>query len=116
MVHGCGAKLSCVRTEVGISPHKLGKRQELNITLHLRTCVKKAGESDLVEDTINYKNIAKDVLFHVENKEYNLIETVATDAARICVARYGITSVKVTVEKPNALRFAESSSVTIDWC
>ena len=99
-------ELNClrVRTEVGISPHKLGKRQELNMTLHLRTCVKRAGESDLVEDTINYKNIAKDVLFHVENKEYNLIETVATDAARICVARCGITSVKVTVEKPNALK------------
>lgn len=48
-----------VRAEVGISPHELGKRQELNITLHLRTCVKKAGESDLVDNTINYKNIAK---------------------------------------------------------
>ena len=49
-------------------------------------------------------------------KKYNLIETVATDAARICVARYGVTTVKVTVEKPNALRFAESSSVTIERC
>ena len=87
-----------VRTEVGISPHELGKRQEINITLHLRTCVKKAGESDLVDDTINHKNITKDVLFHLENKKYNIIETMATDAARICVARYGITSVKVTVE------------------
>ena len=58
----------------------------------------------------------KDVLFDVGNKKYNLIETVATDAARICVARYGITTVKVTVEKPNALRFAESSSVTIERC
>lgn len=57
-----------------------------------------------MDDTINYKNIAKDILFHVENKKYNFTETVATDAARICVARYGITSVKVTVEKPNALR------------
>ena len=105
-----------VRTEVGFSPHELGKRQELNIILHLRTYVKKAGESDLVKDTINYKNIAKDVLFHVENKKYNLIETVATDVARICVARYGIISAKVTVEKPNALRFAESLSVTIERC
>ena len=69
-----------------------------------------------MEDTINYKNIAKDVLFHVENKKNNLNETVATDAARICMARYGIASVKVTVEKPNALQFAESSSVTIERC
>ena len=55
-------ELNClrVRTEVGISPHELGKRQELNITLQgLRTWDKKACESDLVDDTINYKNITK---------------------------------------------------------
>lgn len=42
-----------VRTEVGISPHELGKLQELNISILLRTSVEKAGETDLVEDTIN---------------------------------------------------------------
>ena len=86
-----------VRTEVGINPHELDKLQELNISILLKTCVKKAGETDLVEDTINYENITKDSLLHVENKKYNLIETVATDVARICVARYGIPSVTVRV-------------------
>ena len=103
-----------VRTEVGFSPHELGKQQELNITMHLRTSFKKAGETDRVEDTINYKTIAKDVLFHVENKKYNLIEAIATDVARICVVRHGVQSVQVIVEKPNALRFSESSAVTIE--
>ena len=103
-----------VRTEVGFSPHELGKKQELNITIHLRTSIKKAGETDRVEDTINNRTITKDVLFHVENKRYNLIEAVATDVARICVVRHGVPSVKVIVEKPNALRFSESSSVTIE--
>ncbi|KAJ7357791.1 hypothetical protein OS493_023269 [Desmophyllum pertusum] len=104
----------CVRTEVGFSPHELGKLQELNITIHLRTSIKKAGETDRVEDTINYKTITKEVLFHVENKTYNLIEAVATDVARICVVRHSAPSVKVIVAKPNALRFSESSSVTIE--
>ena len=103
-----------VRTEVGFSPHELGEKQELNITIHLRVSIKKAGETDRVEDTINYRTITKDVLFHVENKRYNLIEAVATDVARICVVRHGVPSVKVIVEKPNALRFSERSSVTIE--
>ena len=105
-----------VRTEVGFSPHELGKLQELNITIHLRTCTKKSGETDRAENTINYKTIKKDVLFHVENNRYNLIEAVATDVARICVVRHGVPSVKVIVVKPNALRFCESSSVTIARC
>ena len=48
-----------VRTEVGFSPHELGKLQELNITIRLRTSIKKAGETDRVEDTINNKTISK---------------------------------------------------------
>lgn len=103
-----------VRTEVGFSPHELGKLQEISITMHLRTSIKKAGETDRVEDTINNKTISKEVLFHVGNKKYNLIEAVATDVARICVVRHCASSVKVTVAKPNALRFCESSSVTIE--
>ena len=103
-----------VRTEVGFSPHELGKLQEIYITMRLWTSIKKAGETDRVEDTINNKTISKEVLFHVENKKYNLIEAVATDVARICVVRHSASSVKVTVAKPNALRFCESSSVTIE--
>ena len=103
-----------VRTEVGFSPHERGKLQELAITMHLRLSIKKAGESDRVEDTINHRTITKDVLFHVENKKYNLIEAVATDVVRICVVRHGVPSVKVIVTKPNALRFSESSCVTIE--
>jgi FolB domain-containing protein len=102
-----------VRTEVGFSPHELGKLQELIITIHLKTS-KKAGQTDRVEDTINYDTIANDVLFHVENKRYNLIEAVAADVAHICVVRHGVPWVKVLVQKPNCLRCSDYSSVTIE--
>lgn len=102
------------RTQIGFSPHELGKRQELVITIHLKKSIKGAGETDLVSDTVNYKSITKDVLNQVENKTYNLIEAVATDVARICVVRYEVPQVKVKVEKPNCLRFAKSSSVLIE--
>ena len=104
----------CVRTEVGISPHEVGKLQELYITMRLRTSIKKAGETDRVQDSINSKHITKEVLFHIENKKYNLIEAVATDVARICVVRHGVSSVKVIIAESNPLNFARSSSVTIE--
>ena len=106
----------CVRTEGDFNPHELGKVQELYITMRLRTSIKRAGETDRAEDTINYNTITKEVLFYVENKKYNLIEAVATDVARICVVRHGVSSVKVIITKPNTLRFAKSSSVTIERC
>ncbi|KAK3729791.1 hypothetical protein QZH41_003404 [Actinostola sp. cb2023] len=79
----------------------------------MKISVEKAGKTDQVVDTVNYKTITKEVLYHVENKKYNLIETVATDVARICVVRHEVPVVKVTVKKPNSLRFARASTVTI---
>ena len=70
-----------------LRPHELGKLQEISITMRLRASIKKAGETDRVEDTINNRTVAKEVLFHFENKKYSLIEAVATDVARICVVR-----------------------------
>ena len=105
-----------VHRELGTSPRELGKLEELNSTIRLKTSIKKAGETDRVEDTIDNKAITKEVLFHVENKKYNLIEAVATDVARICVVRHGVSSVKVIVLKPNPLNFGKSSSVTIERC
>lgn len=104
-----------VRTEVGFSPHELGKLQELIITIQVKI-ERKAGNTDCVKDTINLKTVAKEILFHVENKKYNLIEAVATDVARICVVRHGVQWVRVEVKKPNALRFSDYSSVTVERC
>ena len=102
-----------VRTQVGFSPHELGKLQELSITIQMRLPLKEAGRTDQVQDTVNVKVIAKAVLAHVEINQYNLIETVASDVARICVVRHDVPEVKVTVEKHNSLRFAKSSTVTM---
>ncbi|EDO47481.1 predicted protein [Nematostella vectensis] len=61
------SKLS-VRTQVGFSPHEIGKLQDLKVTVVLKTDLKKAGESDCVENTINLKCLTKDIMFHLENK------------------------------------------------
>ena len=102
-----------VTTQVGISPHELGVLQELTITIQMKISVEKAGKTDQIVDTVNYHTMTEEVLYHVENKKYNLIETVATDVARICVVRHEVPVVKVTVKKPNSLRFARASTVTI---
>lgn len=102
-----------VRTEVGFSPHELGKLQELIITIQIKI-PRKAGKTDCVKDAIDLKPIVKEVLFHVENKRYNLIEAVAVDVACICVVRHGAKWTKVNVKKPNALRFSDHSSVTVE--
>ncbi len=62
-----------------------------------------AGASDDVADTVNYAEVAADVVSIVEGEPRNLIETVATDIADTLLARYALTQqVTVTLHKPQA--------------
>jgi len=73
----------------------------------------KACTTDLVEDTVDYKRITKQVLAAVEPSDYFLIERVAQVVADICLSDKRVEKIKVTVEKPGALRFAKTPAVSI---
>ena len=49
----------------------------------------------------------------VENSSFNLIERLADEIAKICLAYHLVKAVQVSIEKPGALRFAKSVGVEI---
>ncbi len=73
----------------------------------------KACMSDLVEDTIDYKYITKQVLAAIEPSDYFLIERIAQVVADICLSDKRVEKLRVTIEKPGALRFAKTPAVSI---
>ena len=104
-----------LRTEVGFSKHEVGKLQEIVVTIQIKIS-RKASKTDNIEDSINNRTLTKDIISCVENRKYNLIETIGEDIASICVQRHGASWVKVKVLKPNALRFADYSAVIVERC
>ena len=101
------------RCIIGIYPEERTKKQEVifNITLHADLA--KPGQSDAIEDTVDYKTIKENILSMAEASTYNLIERLAAHAAEICLANPMIARAEVTVDKPGALRFARSVAVTV---
>ena len=73
----------------------------------------RAGQSDRIEDTVDYKAVKKQVLQLVEKSSFLLIERLAEEIARLCLAAAGVQRVTVVVDKPGALRFARSVAVEI---
>ena len=70
--------------------------------------------SDDINDTVNYRTISKNIIQHVENSEYYLVEKLANSLIEICFKEDpNCNSVKITIRKPGAVRFAESVGVTI---
>jgi FolB domain-containing protein len=103
-----------VRGIVGINPDERIKKQDILINMVLYTDVKRAAETDAIEDAVNYKDISKRVIAHVEESADFLVEKLVSDIARIILAEYPVQRVIVRVEKPGALRFAQSVGIEID--
>ena len=103
-------RLRCI---VGIYPEERTNKQDVVINVEIWCDLRKAGESDQIEDTVNYKYVKKRIVSLVENSDYLLIERMAGNIADLCLEEEGVEQVKVTVDKPGALRFARSVAVEI---
>lgn len=61
-----------------------------------------AAATDDLAQTINYAEVAADVIALIEGEPVDLIETLAQQVADACLARDGVEAVEVTVHKPEA--------------
>jgi len=103
-----------LRGIIGINDWEREKRQDILVNITLFCDLKPAGQSDRIEDTVNYRTLTKAVIEHVETAGRFTVESLAADIARMCVLAEGVDRARVRVEKPGALRFARSVGVCIE--
>ena len=104
--------LAC-RCIVGINPDERKNKQDVIINIILYADLRAAGESDRIEDTVDYKRVKKDVIRLVEDSSFYLLEHLASRVADVCLASPRVDRVQVEVDKPGALRFARSVAVSV---
>jgi dihydroneopterin aldolase/D-erythro-7,8-dihydroneopterin triphosphate epimerase len=102
-----------LRCIIGLEPHEREHRQDVVIHITLHADLRRAGQSDRIEDTVNYKTIKRKVVDLVEGSSFLLVERLAQRIADVCLAEEGVQRVEVTLDKPGALRFARSVAVEI---
>ena len=103
-----------IRGIIGINDWEREKVQEILDNIEISADISSAGKSDQIRDTVNYRSISKQVIAHVEKAKRFTVEALAYDIAEICLAEEKTEKVKVRVEKPGAVRFAESVGVEIE--
>ena len=96
---------------IGIWAWERTIRQTIELDLDLAADIRKAAESDDVEDTLNYKLVAKRVQSFVGESEFQLVETLAERIAGIVTGEFGVPWVRVRVNKPGAIRGARDVGV-----
>jgi len=103
-----------LRGIIGINPEERVKAQDILINMVIYADIRQAADSDAIEDAVDYKSITKRVISHVEASSDFLVEKLVTDLARIIITEFDVAKVQVRVEKPGALRFAQSVGIEIE--
>ncbi len=101
-------------TVIGIYDWEREVKQRLEVDLEIWMDLRAAAKSDAIEDTLNYKSVAKRVLAFVEASRYRLVEALAGEIARVVLEEFKVARVRVTVHKPGAIRHARDVGVIVE--
>ena len=103
-----------IETVIGIFEWERKIKQPVILDIEMAGDCRKAAANDNVEDTVNYKSVAKRLIEFVENSEYQLVETLAERCAEIILEEFRVPWVKLRVNKQGALRGARDVGVVIE--
>jgi dihydroneopterin aldolase/D-erythro-7,8-dihydroneopterin triphosphate epimerase len=109
-IHVRDLRLRCV---LGIYPEERREKQDIAVNIVMYADLRAAGRSDRIEDTVDYKEVKKRVVAMLEGSSSFLIEHLAQRVADLCLEEQRVEAVRVTIDKPGALRFARSVAVEI---
>ncbi|MDX1403268.1 MAG: dihydroneopterin aldolase [Woeseiaceae bacterium] len=102
-----------VDTVIGIWEWERRIRQTVRIDLEMGADIERAAKSDSVDDTLNYKAVAKRVQQFVSESEFQLVETLAEKIAALVIDEFTVPWVRVRLAKPKAIRGANDVGVLI---
>ncbi|MGE0583407.1 MAG: dihydroneopterin aldolase [Steroidobacteraceae bacterium] len=106
-----GLSIDCV---IGFIDWERRIKQTVVIDLELPVDCRAAAVRDRVEDTLDYKTVAKRVIAFVEASEFQLVETLAERIAQLILAEFAVEWVRVALNKPGAIRGSRDVGVAIE--
>jgi len=103
-----------VEAVIGIQEWERRMRQVVKVDLEMAADARRAAATDRIADTLNYKLVAKRVASFVSESQFQLVESLAEHIAGLVLEEFAVAWVKVTVNKPGAVRGAKDVGVRIE--
>jgi dihydroneopterin aldolase/2-amino-4-hydroxy-6-hydroxymethyldihydropteridine diphosphokinase len=86
----------------GVLPEEQARPQPYEVDVEHGVDLERAGESDALDDTVDYAAVCEAVSRIVRTERYQLLERLAARIAEVCCADDRVQSVSVTVRKLHA--------------
>ncbi|MDP3981030.1 MAG: dihydroneopterin aldolase [Chlamydiota bacterium] len=102
-----------LRTIIGINQWERENKQDVIVNILVEFDGTQAALSDCIDDTIDYKKMTKKIIDLVENTQFYLVEKLADTILNMIIEDKRVEHAQVQIDKPQALRFADSVSLTV---
>ncbi|PAU54481.1 dihydroneopterin triphosphate 2'-epimerase [Pseudomonas sp. PIC25] len=102
-----------LRTYIGIKEEEINNKQDVLINLTILYPAIEAVRDNDIEHALNYRTITKAIIQHVEGNRFALLERLTQELLDLIMENPAVRYAEVEVDKPHALRFAESVSITL---
>jgi dihydroneopterin aldolase len=99
---------------IGIYGWERQIRQTIVLDLEMATDIRKAAATDSIEDTLNYKAVAKRLIDFVSHSEFQLVETLAERITEIVLTEFSVPWVRLELNKKGAVRGARDVGIIIE--
>jgi dihydroneopterin aldolase len=99
---------------VGVHEHEKRYEQRIFISADLAVRDDYDGVSDRLEDVLDYSTLVDGIARLVQSEHVNLIETLAERIAAHCLQDARVESVRVRIEKPDAMPLCRSVGIEIE--
>ncbi|WP_043532313.1 dihydroneopterin triphosphate 2'-epimerase [Litchfieldella xinjiangensis] len=102
-----------LRTYIGIKDDEIQNRQDVIVNAVIRYRAARAVQFNRIDQALNYRTITKHVIAHIEEHRFQLLERMTREVLDIIMSYEQVLTAQVEIDKPHALRFADSVSITL---
>ncbi len=103
-----------IDTIIGIYDWERKMKQTVIIDLEMATDIRKAADSDNIDDTLNYKSVAKRLINFVGDSEFELVESLAERIAELVMTEFNVPWLRLSLNKKGAVRGVRDVGVIIE--
>lgn len=103
-----------IDTIIGVYDWERRIRQTVILDLEMAADIRRAAATDRLEDTLNYKAVAKRLMDYVGHSEFQLVETLAERIAALVLQEFDVKWLRLRVNKQGAVRGARDVGVIIE--
>jgi len=103
-----------VDTVIGIYDWERRTRQTVILDIEMGTDIGKAAETDSIDNTLDYKAVAKRLFAYIGESEFHLVETLAERVAGILLEEFHVPWCRVRLNKKGAVRGVRDVGVIIE--